>query len=81
LTVFQLHIQWGVLSSLTSALTAFNPKVVNVKQKKKCMKRLHKTMQVVLVVQLGPIEKMMGYPLNYYDTLRLCYRKFYTVNV
>jgi citrate synthase len=35
--VFQEQHPMGVLAALTSALTAFNPKSVNVDMKKKCI--------------------------------------------
>ena len=57
----------GVLSSLTSALTAFNPKVVNVENEKEMYEAICKTMGKFLVIATWTYRKMMGYPLNYYD--------------
>ena len=57
----------GVLSSLTSALTAFNPKVVNVENEKEMYEAVCKTMGKFLVIATWTYRKMMGYPLNYYD--------------
>jgi citrate synthase len=57
----------GVLSSLTSALTAFNPKVVNVENDKEMYEAVCKTMGKFLVIATWTYRKMMGYPLNYYD--------------
>ena len=57
----------GVLSSLTSALTAFNPKVVNVENVKEMYEAVCKTMGKFLVIATWTYRKMMGYPLNYYD--------------
>jgi citrate synthase len=57
----------GVLSSLTSALTAFNPKVVNVDNEKEMYEAVCKTMGKFLVIATWTYRKMMGYPLNYYD--------------
>lgn len=57
----------GVLSSLTSALTAFNPKVVNVDNEKEMYEAICKTMGKFLVIATWTYRKMMGYPLNYYN--------------
>ena len=57
----------GVLSSLTSALTAFNPKVVNVENEKEMYEAIVKTMGKFLVLATWTYRKSMGYPLNYYD--------------
>ena len=57
----------GVLSSLTSALTAFNPKVVNVENEKEMYEAIVKTMGKFLVLATWTYRKTMGYPLNYYD--------------
>ena len=57
----------GVLSSLTSALTAFNPKVVNVENEKEMYEAVCKTMGKFLVLATWTFRKSMGYPLNYYD--------------
>ncbi len=60
----------GVLSSLTSALTAFNPKVVNVDNDKEMYEAVCKTMGKFLVIATWTYRKMMGYPLNYYDNTK-----------
>ena len=57
----------GVLSALTSALTAFNPKVVNVENEKEMYEAIVKTMGKFLVLATWTYRKSMGYPLNYYD--------------
>ena len=57
----------GVLSSLTSALTAFNPKVVNVENEKEMYEAICKTMGKFLVLATWTYRKSMGFPLNYYD--------------
>jgi citrate synthase len=57
----------GVLSSLTSALTAFNPKVVDVENEREMYEAVCKTMGKFLVIATWTYRKMMGYPLNYYD--------------
>ena len=57
----------GVLSALTSALTAFNPKTVNVENEKEMYEAVCKTMGKFLVIATWTYRKMMGYPLNYYD--------------
>jgi citrate synthase len=60
----------GVLSSLTSALTAFNPKSVNVENEKEMYEAVCKTMGKFLVIATWTYRKSMGYPLNYYDNTR-----------
>ena len=60
----------GVLSSLTSALTAFNPKVVNVENEKEMYEAVCKTMGKFLVLATWTFRKSMGYPLNYYDNTK-----------
>ncbi|WP_281231846.1 citrate synthase [Flavobacterium gelatinilyticum] len=57
----------GVLSALTSALTAFNPKSVNVDNEKDVYEAICKTMAKFLVIATWTYRKSMGYPLNYYD--------------
>lgn len=57
----------GVLSSLTSALTAFNPKSVNVENEKEMYEAVCKTMGKFLVIATWTYRKSMGYPLNYYN--------------
>ncbi len=60
----------GVLSSLTSALTAFNPKAVNVNNEKEMYDAICKTMGKFLVIATWTYRKSMGYPLNYYDNTK-----------
>ncbi|MCP1994775.1 citrate synthase [Flavobacterium sp. HSC-61S13] len=60
----------GVLSSLTSALTAFNPKVVNVESEKDMYDAVCKTMGKFLVIATWTYRKTKGYPLNYYDNTK-----------
>lgn len=60
----------GVLSSLTSALTAFNPKSVNVENEKEMYEAVCKTMAKFLVIATWTYRKSMGYPLNYYDNTK-----------
>lgn len=57
----------GVLSALTSALTAFNPKSVNVENEKEMYEAVCKTIAKFLVIATWTYRKTMGYPLNYYD--------------
>ena len=57
----------GVLSALTSALTAFNPKTVNVENQKEMYEAICKTMGKFLVLATWTYRKSMGFPLNYYD--------------
>jgi citrate synthase len=58
----------GVLAALTSALTAFNPKSVNVDNEKE-MYAVCKTMGKFLVIATWTYRKH-GYPLNYYDNTK-----------
>ena len=60
----------GVLSALTSALTAFNPKSVNVENAKEMYEAVCKTMAKFLVIATWTYRKSMGYPLNYYDNTK-----------
>ncbi len=57
----------GVLASLTSALTAFNPKMVNVENETEMYEAVVKTIGKFLVLATWTYRKSMGYPLNYYD--------------
>jgi citrate synthase len=60
----------GVLSALTSALTAFNPKSVNVDNEKEMYEAVCKTMGKFLVIATWTYRKAMGYPLNYYNNTK-----------
>jgi citrate synthase len=57
----------GVLASLTSALTAFNPKSVDANDEKQMYEAVCKTMAKFLVLATWTYRKKVGYPLNYYD--------------
>jgi citrate synthase len=57
----------GVLASLTSALTAFNPKSVNANDSKEMYEAVCKTMAKFMVLATWTYRKKVGYPLNYYD--------------
>uniref|UniRef100_UPI00404A7177 citrate synthase n=1 Tax=Flavobacterium sp. TaxID=239 RepID=UPI00404A7177 len=57
----------GVLASLTSALTAFNPKSVNVFDEKEMYNTVCKTMAKFLVLATWTYRKEQGMPLNYYN--------------
>lgn len=57
----------GVLASLTSALTAFNPKVVNVESEEEMYVAICKTLAKFLVIATWTYRKSQGFPLNYYD--------------
>jgi citrate synthase len=57
----------GVLSALTSALTAFNPKAVNPDNQKELYEAVCKTLGKFLVIATWTYRKSMGFPLNYYD--------------
>nr|WP_317630583.1 citrate synthase [uncultured Flavobacterium sp.] len=60
----------GVLSSLTCALTAFNPGVVNVDNEEKMYEAICKMMGKFLVIATWTYRKAKGYPLNYYDNTK-----------
>ncbi len=60
----------GVLASLTSALTAFNPKVVNVENEKELYEAVCKTMGKFLVIATWTYRKIKGFPLNDYDNTK-----------
>lgn len=60
----------GVLSSLTSALTAFNPKPVNPHNDAEMYEAICKTMAKFLVIATWTYRKKMGFPLNYYDNMK-----------
>ena len=60
----------GVLSCMTSALTAFNPKVVNVENEKEMYDAVCKTMGKFMVLATWTYRKTSGYPLNYYDNTK-----------
>jgi citrate synthase len=60
----------GVLSSLTCALTAFNPSVVNVDNEEKMYDAICKIMGKFLVIATWTYRKAKGYPLNYYDNTK-----------
>ena len=60
----------GVLASLTSALTAFNPKVVNVENEKEMYDAVCKTMGKFLVIATWTYRKIKGFPLNDYDNTK-----------
>lgn len=57
----------GVLASLTSALTAFNPKSVDVNNDAEMYEAVCKAIGKFLVIATWTYRKAMGYPLNYYD--------------
>jgi len=57
----------GILASLMSALTAFNPKTVNVENEKEMYHAVCKTLGKFLVIASWTYRKREGYPLNYYD--------------
>ena len=60
----------GVLSALTSALTAFNPKAVNPHDEKEMYDAVCKTMAKFLVIATWTYRKSMGLPLNNYDNTK-----------
>lgn len=60
----------GVLASLTSALTAFNPKSVNAENEKQMYEAVCKVMAKFLVIATWTYRKTMGFPMNYYDNTK-----------
>ena len=60
----------GVLAALTSALTAFNPKSVNVEKEKEMYEAVCKIMGKFMVIASWTYRKSMGSPLNYYDNTK-----------
>jgi citrate synthase len=57
----------GVLSALTSALIAFNPKAVNPQHPDELYEAVCKLLGKFLVISSWTYRKSLGYPLNYYD--------------
>jgi len=57
----------GILASLMSALTAFNPKTVDVENAEQMYQAVCKTLGKFLVIASWSYRKREGYPLNYYD--------------
>lgn len=57
----------GVLSSLTCALTAFNPSIVDVENEAHMYDAVCKILAKFLVVATWTYRKRQGFPLNYYD--------------
>ena len=57
----------GVLASMTSALTAFNPKSVNVFDENQMYQTVCKTMAKFLVIATWTYRKEQGMPLNYFN--------------
>ena len=75
------HIQWVILSSLTSALTAFNPTSVNVDSEEEMYNAIVKIMGKFPVLVAWTMRKKQGLPLNYGSKIfRLC-RKHYENDV
>ena len=60
----------GILASLTSALTAFNPKPVNPFNEHDLYEAVCKTLSKFLVIATWTYRKSKGYPLNYYDNTK-----------
>jgi len=57
----------GILASLMSALTAFNPKTVDVENAEQMYQAVCKTLGKFLVIASWTFRKREGFPLNYYD--------------
>jgi citrate synthase len=69
----------GILSSLTSALTAFNPKPVNVNSEVEIYNAVCKTLAKFLVLASWVHRKREGFPLNYYDNTKGYVENFLTM--
>lgn len=57
----------GVLSAMTSALIAFNPKAVNPANEDELYEAVCKLLGKFMVIASWTYRKSLGYPLNYYD--------------
>ncbi len=55
----------GILSSLTSALTAFNPKSVNIDNEDDMYQAICKTLAKIPVLASWALKKNLGFPMNY----------------
>ena len=62
----------GVLSSLTSALTAFNPTSVNVDSEQDMYNSVVKILGKLPILVAWTMRKKQGLPLDYETTLGLC---------
>lgn len=57
----------GVLSAMTSALIAFNPKAVNPANEDELYEAVCKLLGKFMVIASWTYRKSLGFPLNYYD--------------
>src|SRR5690606_15566482 len=69
----------GVLSTLTSALTAFNPKAVNVKSDEDMYRAAVTLLAKFPVLASWTLRKMKGLPLNYADNKLSYVENFYNM--
>lgn len=69
----------GILSSLTSALTAFNPKPVDVDSQEAIYNAVCKTMAKFSVLSTWVHRKREGFPMNYYDNSKGYVENFLTM--
>jgi len=69
----------GVLSTLTSALTAFNPKAVNVKSEADMYRAAVTLLGKFPVLAAWTLRKMKGLPLNYSDSKLGYVENFYSM--
>ena len=69
-SAFCLNASDSVASSLTSALTAFNPTPVNVDNEKELYDAVCKTIGKFMVIATWTYRRRMGLPLNYYDNTK-----------
>ena len=69
----------GILSSLTSALTAFNPKPVDVTSDEHVYNAVCKTLAKFIVLASWVHRKREGFPLNYYDNSKGYVENFLTM--
>ncbi|TXB65157.1 citrate synthase [Vicingus serpentipes] len=69
----------GILSSLTSALTAFNPKPVDVDSQEAIYNAVCKTIAKFSVLSTWVHRKREGFPMNYYDNSKGYVENFLTM--
>jgi citrate synthase len=69
----------GILSSLTSALTAFNPKPLNIESQQEIYNAVCKTIAKFAVLSTWVHRKREGFPLNYYDNSKGYVENFLTM--
>lgn len=69
----------GILSTLTSALTAFNPKAVNVRSEEDMYRAAITLIAKFPILAAWTMRKIKGYPLNYADSKLNYVENFYSM--